>query len=121
MIYQDLLMYEHIMAPASTKVAVTKDRAVQLFHALSDQTRLRILERLQGGEQCVCELMDVFKTGQSRLSFHLRVLKDTGLVIDRREGRWMYYSLNHDALVELNDVASRFLDGLGEAVSTRQT
>lgn len=109
------------MATAGNKGLVIKERAAQLFHALSDETRLRILERLQGGEQCVCELTDAFKTGQSRLSFHLRVLKDTGLVIDRREGRWMYYSLNHDALAELNDVVSRVLDGRGEAFPTRRT
>jgi len=50
----------------------SKDRgqAVQFFHALSDETRIRILERLREGEQCVCDLTEAFKTGQSRLSFH---------------------------------------------------
>lgn len=82
------------------------DKTIRLFHALSDETRLRILERLRGGEQCVCELTDVFKTGQSKLSFHLRVLKEAGLVTDRPEGRWVYYSLNADALGELEDFAA---------------
>lgn len=76
-------------------------RAATLFHALSDETRLEILERLRNGEQCVCELTDVLKAAQSRLSFHLRVLKEAGLIRDRPEGRWMYYSLNEDAFEEL--------------------
>ena len=67
--------------------------AVRLFHALSDETRLSILKRLRHGERCVCELTDVLDAAQSRLSFHLRVLKKAGLVTDRREGRWMYYTL----------------------------
>ena len=81
-------------------------RATQLFHALSDETRLRLIERLKrDGEQCVCDLTDAFKTGQSRLSFHLKVLKEAGLVTDRREGRWMYYSINKGAIEELQQVA----------------
>jgi len=68
------------------------------FHALSDTTRLEVLELLRGGERCVCELMDALDAAQSRLSFHLKVLKDAGLVTDRREGRWVYYTLDTDAL-----------------------
>ncbi|WP_447600380.1 ArsR/SmtB family transcription factor [Nitrospira sp. Nam80] len=77
------------------------EKAARVFHALSDATRLRILHRLQAGEQCVCDLTDEFQTGQSRLSFHLKVLKEAGLVNDRPEGRWMYYSVNAEALEEL--------------------
>lgn len=89
-------------------------RAIQIFHALSDETRLRLIERLKkNGEQCVCDLTDVFKTGQSRLSFHLKVLKEAGLVTDRREGRWMYYSLSPGAIDELQE----FVDWLKEAPS----
>ncbi len=78
----------------------------QVFQALSDETRLLILEQLKDGEQCVCDLTEVFKTGQSRLSFHLRVLKDAGLILARPEGRWMYYSLNADGVEELQDVVN---------------
>jgi ArsR family transcriptional regulator len=79
-------------------------RAAELFHALSDQTRLSILQRLRLGERCVCDLTDVLDVAQSRLSFHLKVLKDVGLVSDRREGRWMYYTLNPDALAEVGEL-----------------
>jgi ArsR family transcriptional regulator, arsenate/arsenite/antimonite-responsive transcriptional repressor len=78
-------------------------RAAELFHALSDETRLDILERLRDGEKCVCELTDVLKAAQSRLSFHLRVLKEAGLIRDRPEGRWMYYALNSEAFEEVEE------------------
>jgi len=68
------------------------------FHALSDPTRLEIVVLLSHGERCVCELQDALAAAQSRLSFHLGVLKDAGVVTDRREGRWIYYALNRDAL-----------------------
>ena len=71
------------------------------FHALSDPTRVEIVELLRGGELCVCELVDALDAAQSRLSFHLRVLKEAGFVLDRREGRWVYYTLVAEALEEL--------------------
>lgn len=85
------------------------DRAVGLFHALSDSTRLAALEMLKGGERCVCELQDQLDVAQSRLSFHLRVLKDAGLVDDRKEGRWSYYSIVPGALDEAHDMVIAFL------------
>jgi ArsR family transcriptional regulator len=81
-----------------------RDQGMSLFHALSDDTRLEIMERLKEGEQCVCDLTEALKTGQSRLSFHLKVLKDAGLITDRPEGRWTYYALNREALEELEAV-----------------
>jgi len=77
------------------------EAASRLFHALSEPTRLQILEQLKNGEQCVCDLTETFHTGQSRLSFHLRVLKEAGLINDRPEGRWVYYSLNAEGIKEL--------------------
>jgi ArsR family transcriptional regulator len=68
---------------------------------LADETRLRIVEQLTDGEQCVCDLSDALEAGQSRLSFHLKTLKDAGLLLDRRDGRWVYYSLNEDTIKEL--------------------
>jgi ArsR family transcriptional regulator, arsenate/arsenite/antimonite-responsive transcriptional repressor len=90
---------------ARTTSAPDLDRAVTLFHALSDATRLSILEMLRGGEQCVCDLQDGLDAAQSRLSFHLRVLRAAGLVVDRKEGRWSYYSIVPGALAEVHDLA----------------
>ena len=70
----------------------------RLFHALSDETRLAVLARLCNGERCVCDLMDLLGAGQSRLSFHMKVLKEAGLVADRREGRWIHYRLSPEGL-----------------------
>lgn len=78
-------------------------------HALSDETRIAILDRLRNGEQCVCRLMDFLGAGQSRLSFHLKTLKDAGLVRDRRDGRWIHYSLN----VEMFDAVEAFVASYG--------
>lgn len=78
-------------------------RSAELFHALSDPTRLAVLDLLRTGERCVCELQTEIDASQSRLSFHLRVLKDAGLVADRKEGRWSFYALSPDALAEVHD------------------
>jgi len=86
----------------TTAAAHDLDLLTARFKALSDPLRLRILDRLRGGERCVCELMDALDAGQSLLSFHLRTLKDAGLVTDRREGRWMHYALDDGALAELD-------------------
>jgi len=72
------------------------ERVAGVFQALSDATRLQVVDMLRGGERCVCELTDALDASQSRLSFHLRVLKEAGLVLDRREGRWIYYRLNQE-------------------------
>jgi len=85
--------------------------AARWFHALSDQTRLEIVELLSHGERCVCELQGVLDAAQSRLSFHLKTLKDSGLVTDRREGRWVYYALNREALDRIGAFADAVKPG----------
>ena len=74
------------------------------FQALSDATRIRILELLRGGELCVCELMADLNIRQSLLSFHLKTLKNAGLVMDRKDGRWVHYSINWRGLEELEEL-----------------
>jgi ArsR family transcriptional regulator, arsenate/arsenite/antimonite-responsive transcriptional repressor len=81
-------------------------RAVDLFHALSDETRLEIIELLRKGERCVCELTDSLDAAQSRLSFHLRVLRDAGIVRDRKDGRWVHYELDPDAFEEMQSLVA---------------
>lgn len=83
------------MAPLSDT-----EKTIALFHALSDETRLAIIDMLHDGERCVCELQDELGAAQSRLSFHLKVLKDAGFLLDRKEGRWVYYSLNQQAFAD---------------------
>jgi ArsR family transcriptional regulator, arsenate/arsenite/antimonite-responsive transcriptional repressor len=81
---------------------MTLERALlQRFQAVAEETRFGIVQRLAGGERCVCELQGDLEAAQSRLSFHLKKLKDAGVVSDRRIGRWVYYSLVPEALEEM--------------------
>jgi ArsR family transcriptional regulator len=92
------------VAAVTTTTALDLTRAARLFHALSDETRLGIVEMLREGERCVCDLQVAFDAAQSRLSYHLKVLKAAGLVTDRKEGRWSYYTLAPDAFAEAHDL-----------------
>ena len=74
---------------------------LQRFQAVAEGTRFRLVQLLADGERCVCELQDDLDAAQSRLSFHLKKLKDAGVVSDRRDGRWVYYSLVPEALEEM--------------------
>ena len=64
-----------------------------VFKALSDETRLRVLILLARQELCVCEIEETLKLSQSRVSRHLTVLRNAGLVLDRRNGTWIHYRL----------------------------
>jgi ArsR family transcriptional regulator, arsenate/arsenite/antimonite-responsive transcriptional repressor len=66
-----------------------------LGQAIVDPTRVRIIPALRRRELCVCELVDALEISQSTLSGHLQVLRQIGLVITRKDGRWIYYSLTH--------------------------
>jgi DNA-binding transcriptional ArsR family regulator len=63
-------------------------------HDIVTENRLRLIAQLRDGEQCVCDLSEAIGASQPLLSFHLKTLKDAGLVTDRREGRWVYYTLH---------------------------
>jgi len=90
-----------LVGGVSSSVVVDLGDTARRFHALGDETRLRIVSVLRRGEESVCNLAGLLETGQSRLSFHLKALKDAGLVRDRRQGRWIYYSLNPEGLEAL--------------------
>ncbi len=69
----------------------------EIFYALSDEVRLKIVRLLIAHKElCVCQLQEVFGISQPNISFHLRILKNTGLIKSRKEGKWSYYSLNED-------------------------
>lgn len=74
--------------------SVISDALISGFHALSEPLRIKVLELLRDRELCVCDLCDALGVSQSKLSFHLKTLKEAGLVTSRQEGRWIYYSLN---------------------------
>ena len=67
----------------------------ELFSLLSDETRLRCLVLLQKeGELCVCEICQIIESMQPKISRHLALMRNSGLVSDERRGQWVYYSLN---------------------------
>ena len=84
-------------------VTRTPAEIARLFHALSDETRVQIVGMRVGGERCVCDLQEPLNAAQSRLSFHLKVLKKAGIVSGRKEGRWNHYSLNSDVLEAMGE------------------
>ncbi len=77
------------------------DGAVQRFKALGDPTRLRILQVLAAGERCVCEVQDEVGVAPNLLSHHLKVLREAGLVLAKRRGRWIDYRLDPDGLTAM--------------------
>jgi ArsR family transcriptional regulator, arsenate/arsenite/antimonite-responsive transcriptional repressor len=81
---------------------------VLAFKALSDETRLKIIEMLSSGEMCACNILEKFSISQSTLSYHMKILTQSGLVNSVRDGAWMRYTLNKEktdaVLAFLNDI-----------------
>ncbi len=76
---------------------------LNIFKSLSDETRLRILKLLENGELCVCDIFSALNASQPKISFHLSVLKEAGLIRDKKVGRWIHYRINE------GDLFRRFL------------
>jgi ArsR family transcriptional regulator len=76
-----------------------------LFRALADTTRLRLLNLIADREICVCYFVEILKTSQPKISRHLAYLRKAGIVVSRREGKWMHYRLT----IPKDEVASRIL------------
>ena len=104
------------MATTAAPAYTVFERHAKLFQALSDARRLRIIDLLRGGERCVCDLQADLACAQSLLSFHLKTLRDAGLVSSRKDGRWAYYALATDALLH----AERAISALGRPKSIQR-
>ncbi|NWF52249.1 MAG: metalloregulator ArsR/SmtB family transcription factor [Nitrospirae bacterium] len=79
------------------------EELLKIFKALSDETRMRILKLLEHGELCVCDIVAALDMIQPKVSFHLNVLREAGLIKDRKRGKWINYSLDE------SDMFRRFL------------
>ena len=73
---------------------VDYSRDVKIFKALCDEKRLNILNHLKIGEKCACVLIDYMNIGQSALSYHMKILCDSGIVVSRQEGKWTHYRIS---------------------------
>jgi ArsR family transcriptional regulator len=75
---------------------------VQMFKALADETRLKIINMLtESDELCACKIIENFNITQPTLSYHMRILTDSGLVVGNKDGSWIKYRINSEKLVEL--------------------
>ena len=79
-----------------------------MFKAFADENRIQILELLRGGERCACMLLEEMKITQPTLSHHMKILCDSGIVVGRKEGKWMHYSISEDGIGD----AMRYLEEL---------
>ena len=73
---------------------LTYERDARVFKAFCDENRLKVLERLRGGEMCACALIEELGIGQSALSYHMKILVESGIVLARQEGKWTHYSIS---------------------------
>lgn len=69
-----------------------------IFKSLADETRLKIIDMLSNEELCACKILENFEITQPTLSYHMKILCDSGIVVGKREGAWMRYSLNSEQL-----------------------
>ena len=70
------------------------EKQAKVFKAFCDAKRLRILELLRGGEKCACVLLEQLDLGQSGLSYHMKLLVESGIVESRQEGKWTHYQIS---------------------------
>ena len=76
---------------------------VGIMESLSDPIRINILELMMNGEICVCDIVKITGLSQSKISYHIKILKDSGLITDRQEGRWVYYKLDLEILSDIQN------------------
>ena len=77
---------------------MTDKRIAEIFKALCDENRIRILKLLQSGEKCACHLNDEINVSQPTMSHHMKVLCDSGIVVGRKQGKWTYYSISAEGV-----------------------
>ncbi len=75
-------------------MATVYEEHARIFKALCDEKRLRILELLRSGEKCACVLLEQLDLGQSGLSYHMKILVESGIVESRQEGKWTHYKIS---------------------------
>ena len=81
----------------------------KVFKALCDENRLYILDLMKNGEICVCKLIEITNIKQSRLSYHMKILVDSGVVNLRSEGKWNYYSINDNSRNNVISLLKKYL------------
>ena len=83
-------------------------KTAMMFKAFCDENRLQILELLRDGEKCACRLLEEMQITQPTLSHHMKILCDSGVVVGRKEGKWMHYSISENGLAEIKKCLVHF-------------
>ena len=86
-------------------------RTALIFKAFCDENRIRILRLLRGGEKCACRLLEELSISQPTLSHHMKILCDSGIVVGRKDGKWMHYRISREGV----QIAKEYLEGLTDA------
>ncbi len=87
------------------------DKLVSFFRALGEETRMKIISMLLEEEMCICELIEKLNLSQSAVSHHVKILKQAELVNDRRQGKWIFYSINKAGFEKYLNLIDNELDG----------
>ncbi len=77
-----------------------------IFKAFCDENRIKILQLLQSGEKCACMLLEEMNITQPTLSHHMKILCDSGIVVGRKEGKWMHYSISEAGIESAQEYLS---------------
>ena len=89
---------------------LSPEKNAKVFKAFCDEKRLAILELLRSGEKCACVLIDQMEIGQSSLSYHMKILCESGIVESRQEGKWTHYKISeqgsHEAMLLLKAITT---------------
>tara|TARA_Y100001970_G_scaffold225247_1_gene278047 strand:+ start:410 stop:727 length:318 start_codon:yes stop_codon:yes gene_type:complete len=88
---------------------INTEQFVGIMESLSDPIRINILELMMKGEICVCDIVKLTGLSQSKISYHIKILKDSGLISDRQEGRWVYYKLDLEVLSDIQNWMSNLI------------
>jgi len=83
-------------------------KTANIFKALADENRLKIVEMILVGEQCACEILKNFDITQPTLSYHMKYLCDSGLVVSRKDGAWMKYKINANEFENIVNILNKF-------------
>jgi ArsR family transcriptional regulator len=106
-------MLKHNLMQGMSELDKNYKEYALFMKALADETRVKIFDMLSNGERCACKILEDFNITQPTLSYHMKILCDSGLVDGRRDGVWMKYSINENGLNALK----KLFDNLGTKVS----
>ena len=97
---------------------LTPEKNAKVFKAFCDEKRLAILELLRSGEKCACVLLDDLEMGQSGLSYHMKILCESGIVESRQEGKWTHYKISEQGSNEAMELLKAITTPYGTAEDT---